>query len=120
MTLEEFKDKYPEGKKFKVVDTVYTLHYASEVDNYKMRNANGITELYSKEIILDLGDAFTSPDAMDKVELYYERVLRHELMHAFFFELGFRNYCDDESLVDLLAIKFSSLEKLLSQADNFR
>lgn len=120
MTLEEFKDKYPEGKKFKVVDTTYTLHYASEVENYKLRNANGITELYSKEIILDLTDAFESPNAMEKVELYYERVLRHELMHAFFFELGFRNYCDDESLVDLIAIKFSSLEKLLSQADNFQ
>ena len=120
MTVEEFKDKYPDGKKFKVCDTTYTLHYASEVDSYKLRDANGITELYTKEIILDLSNSFNSPDAMDKVELYFERVLRHELIHAFFFELGLRNYCDDEVLVDLLAIKFPAFKKLLSQADNFQ
>lgn len=115
MTLDEFKEMYPEGMKFKVLDETYTLKYQSDAENYKLRNANGITELYSKEIILDPGDTFSSIESINCVELYWERVLRHELIHAFFHELGLRSYCDDEFLVEVLAQKFPALDNILSQ-----
>ena len=38
-------------------------------------------------------------------ELYYKNVLRHEIIHAFFFESGLDTYCNNEELVDWLAIQ---------------
>ena len=116
MTLEKFKKVYPEGMKFKVLDETYTLHYSDDRENIKLRGAAGIVELYTKEIILDVSETFSDETSMNHVELYWEKVLRHELIHALFHELGLTKYCDDEKLVELLAQKYPSMEKILNQA----
>ena len=116
MTLEQFKKGYPEGMKFKVLDETYTLHYSNEKENPKLKGAAGIVELFTKEIFLDINDAFDDESSMEHVELYWEKVIRHELMHALFHELGLTKYCDDEKLVEVLALKYPSIEKIMNQA----
>ena len=42
-----------------------------------------------------------------------EQILRHEIMHAFFYECGLMKYAEDEVLVDFLAMQFDKLKHLM-------
>lgn len=110
MTKEGFMKKYPEGMTFDVLGTTYTLHYNDTI--YDEHDANGLSEYYAKEIIITL-KGYEDPEAFKNVGDYYKKVLRHELIHAFFHEMGLSNYARDEILVDALAIKFPQMYKLL-------
>ena len=110
MTKEGFMKKYPEGMTFDVLGTIYTLHYNEK--KCEDQDAHGLCELYSKQIILNL-QGFDQPNAFDKVEEFYKKVLRHELIHAFFHEMGLNGYGSDEILVDALAHKLPQMAKLM-------
>ena len=106
MTKEQFMKQYPEGMIFHILGTNYTLHY--DVEQCKINDANGLAELYSKKIILSL-DGYESENVFENVEEYYKKVLRHELLHAFFHEMGLSKYSNDETLIDALAIKMPQI-----------
>ena len=42
----------------------------------------------------------------------WNETLRHELIHAFFFEAGLVEYCSDETLVYFIAQQFPKLHKI--------
>ena len=46
-----------------------------------------------------------------------DMVLRHEIMHAFFYECGLMKYADDELLVDFIAMQFNKLKHLMGAVD---
>ena len=110
MTKEGFMKKYPEGMEFDVLGTTYTLHYDEE--ECTSQNCQGLCELYTKQIVISL-KGFGEPSAFNKVEDYYKKVMRHELMHAFFYESGFTDYGSDETLVDALAVQMPKITKLM-------
>lgn len=45
------------------------------------------------------------------------QVIRHELMHAFFFRNGMKDYSADEKLVDWLANELPNIQKACQQLD---
>ena len=112
MTKEQFIRKYPEGKTFDILGTTYTLHYNDKI--CAKNDANGLAELYAKKIILSLR-GYDDEHAFEKIEKYYQKVLRHELVHAFLFEMGFTEYTNDETLVDALAVKMPQIIELMKE-----
>lgn len=110
MTKEQFMRKYPEGTEFEVLGTTYTLYYDDSIT--ADHDANGLAELYSKKIIVSL-HGYNDDEAFESIEDYYKKVLRHELMHAFFHEMGLDNYCRDEILVDSLALQLPKIKTLM-------
>lgn len=89
-------------KEIKILDTAYQFFVGSE--GLEQQNLDGVCRCYSKQIQLRPMDKMLGPlDSMEDKRTRFCEVLRHELIHAFFFEAGLGDYCDDETLVDWLA-----------------
>ena len=85
-----------------ILGTDYEIFY--DLDS---NEADGETNFFSKEIHVRPIEKLLDDDATD-----YERaewanhVILHEIVHAFFYESGLRDYAYDETLVDWVASQF--------------
>lgn len=83
--------------------------HATERDNrYNQKTQDkgpldGYCDYMSKEIRV-FGDEYTSPD-------YFEMTLRHEITHAFLYEIGNSN-CDDEDYIDKISKWVPQINKI--------
>ena len=102
-----------------ILGTPYNIKFQTDEENNKLKaaNADGYAELYSKELIIRTGYE-DSPTAYKDIVKYREKVLRHEVIHAFFHECGLSDYTDDEKLVDFLALQFPKLVEIIKQAQD--
>lgn len=102
-----------------VLGTDYEIVKASETECSKLAtmNANGLCELYSKEIILDSEMNPNSGKEFANFKEFEKKVLRHEIVHAFFHESGLDNYTTDEDLVNWIALQFSKILKAFQETE---
>lgn len=102
--------------KVKILGTEYEIITQKESENRKLEGSNGLCEIYSKKIILsEIEDDIRN---YDKLNLYKNRVLRHEIIHAFFAESGLRSnseYAENEELVDWIAIQVPKMLKIFQE-----
>ena len=105
-------------KTINVLGTEYTVKFQTEKDNPKLKGNDGLFELYTQEIILDLSNK-NEPTAYANVEAYYDKVFRHELFHAIFAEAGLMDYCNDEILINALATLYPKIQKIMEKAKVF-
>jgi hypothetical protein len=87
-------------------------------DTPKLKEADGYVERYAKEIVFDKGllerqDRMTS----ERLDIYHKKVMRHEIIHAFFYESGNNHHCEDEELVDCLAILIPKIVKAMKEVN---
>lgn len=105
--------------KVNILGTEYTIIEETEDENPKLKDANGICEVYEKVISVMPEDAYTTmPKAYNNIRALYNKVLRHEIIHAFFAESGLRNesdYAENEELVDWIAIQFPKIAKAFKE-----
>ena len=99
-----------------VLGTIYKIGTASPSTNVKMKNAAGLCECYSKEIFLDT-DENNYDEPMAGFDEYCHKTLRHEAFHAVFHEAGIKRYEDDEDLVEMLAILYPKIRKIMDEVD---
>ena len=86
-------------------------------DTLKDRNKDGECLMYAKEIHIKSAQDMLEQDAsMSAKVTSWNETLRHELIHAFFFEAGLSDYCSDETLVDFIAQQFPKLQKLFTES----
>lgn len=99
-----------------VLGTQYEILVQTEKENPKLQDANGLCEAYSKKIVIDISG---KDDKMifDNVDQFYAKVVRHEIVHAFFHEAGLDKYMEDETLVDAIAILIPKMYKAMGQVD---
>ena len=101
-----------------VLGTNYLVMSQNKTQNPKLRDADGLCELYTKQIILDNSwDERTDEHNFDNMESYYHKVLRHEALHALFYEAGLSKYTNDEDLIDAIAILYPKMRDLLDSMD---
>lgn len=84
-----------------VLGTIYKIKHGSVKDYPKLKDAVGLCEKYTKEIILDI-DGYNDPDSFDNMIDYDRHTLRHEIAHAFLHESGFDSnltYDQEERIV---------------------
>ena len=60
-------------------------------------------------------DLYSEDDTTDNVQECMAKVLRHEVFHAIFHEIGLECYAEDEILVDALAVIYPKIEKIIKQ-----
>ena len=98
-----------------------------------MKNVNILGTEYSIEIddtlekteldgdkrisIRNAGSMLDDDDSTGVKKIRFDEVLRHEIIHAFFYEAGLEDYSDNEQLVDWIAKQFPKLEKAFKEAD---
>lgn len=104
--------------KINILGTDYEILTQTEAENPKLEDANGLCEMYSHKIILR--DIKETPYCFENLESFKHKVLRHEIIHAFFAESGLRNnsdYAQNEELVDWIAIQLPKIVKVMSELD---
>ena len=101
-----------------ILGTEYEVINQTEEENPKLKEANGLCEVYSRKIVIR--DIKETPDTYENLEAYKKKVLRHEIIHAFFAESGLRSnsdYAENEELVDWVAIQFPKISKVFQTLD---
>ena len=100
--------------KVNILGQDYEIRTLTEKEYPKLKGANGMCECYSKEIILN-ADCVDDDDTYANLQGFKDKVLRHEVIHAYFHEMGMHKYCDDEMLVDLLAYQIPKMAKTFKE-----
>lgn len=101
--------------KIKILGQVYTIRRDTERKDPKLVDALAYVEVYAKEIVLDEADYSNDARCVKKFGLLQKKALRHEIIHAFFHEAGLGRYCNDEVIVDFIAIQFPKLLEIFKQ-----
>lgn len=102
-------------KTVNVLGTPYTIRLSSEKEDPELKKLNGYCMTLQKLIVIDDKPNNTTEDSISK------RTIRHELLHAFFYESGLDNEAPwtsyEETLVDWIAIQFPKMLKAMKEAD---
>lgn len=89
------------------------------IDDQSILEKNGLDGeclTYDKTINVRLAEKMLEPiDGEEAKEKRHKEVMRHEIIHAAFFESGLPDYCSDETLVNWLAIQFPKLVTLFKE-----
>lgn len=103
-------------KKLNILGTIY--YVVENNDRADKEDFDGLCDFYNKKIIL------RSVDSMLEIEGYeeakkarYEEVLRHEIVHAFFYESGLTEEAYNEKLVDWLAVQLPKIIDVIKGGD---
>ena len=100
--------------KVNILGQEYDILNQTEKENPKLEEANGLCECYSKELVLN-ADCVEDKDTYSNLQAYKNKTLRHEVIHAYFHEMGMMTYCNDETLVDLLALQMPKIAKTFNE-----
>lgn len=100
-----------------ILGTDYKIKHLSEKEYEKLKilEANGLAELYSKELIIESNMDDGSGTAYANLSEFENKVIRHEIIHAFFHESGLVDYCKDEKLVDWMALQVPKMLKVFQE-----
>lgn len=107
------------NKKVSTVDilgTEYTVNFGSKRDFPKLNDADGYMDKTTKQIVVR-DDFIKDNSTVGCIEQYQEKILRHEIIHAFRYESGIDfNESSEEQLTDWFAIQFY---KIVNAIDKF-
>ena len=97
--------------KIDILGTFYTLEYFSFKKDKKLEEMDGYTDFYLKRIVIE-NDFENRLQDKEKIKRYQNKILRHEIVHAFLFESGLEcnsyksyNWAENEEMVDWFAIQ---------------
>lgn len=100
-----------------ILGTKYKLRFMSSEQYPKLKDceADGLFEPYTKEIIIST-DMFHEQNKahVENIGEYQMKVVRHELLHAFFHESGCLDYSADETLINILSIQLDKIFDVLT------
>lgn len=103
--------------KVNILGSEWTVRSATETEEPRLENKNGFTDWTARLICLERelqGD-------IGSMETYMNKVIRHELIHAFMDESGFgdcfehKDFGQEETVVDWFAYQ---MPKIMELADN--
>lgn len=108
-----------------VLGTEYKLFKLKKDEDKRLSNKDGFCDLCAKEIVvLKCEDDENDIDSMRNLQDYENKVLRHEIIHAFLYESGLdinshdiEQWACDEELVDWIAIQFPKMVKIFIELD---
>ena len=99
--------------KINILGMIYTIVEDNAFANSKLINNYAYIECYEKKIIYR--PVVKDIETYNKLDEHQKKILRHEIIHAFFHESGLTDYYRDEVLVDYLAIQFAKIGKAFEE-----
>lgn len=109
-----------------VLGTEYRIEFRSIMKDSKLDKMEGYTDLYKKEIIIgniEERDYFKS-EPKEKIDKIKNKIIRHEIVHAFLFESGLDcnsndsySWADNEEMVDWFAIQSPKILKIYKELE---
>lgn len=106
--------------KIQILGTEYKIEYRNIKNDSNLDEMEGYTDLYQKLIVIgniEQRDYFKN-ELKEKINKVKNKILRHEIIHAFLFESGLdtnsnRSYswADNEEMVDWFALQSPKIYK---------
>lgn len=92
-------------RKINILGTNYKIYFYDESDKFPSEENDGLCIPSKKEIHIN----YINTKLADSKVIQYN-ILKHEIVHAFFFESGLDlKYSDDEVLVDWIALQIEKI-----------
>ena len=109
--------------KINILGTEYLLEYLSSKEDKKLENLDGYTDSYLKRIVIEKDFENRLFDET-KIKNYQNKILRHEIIHAFLYESGLREnskgamaWAENEEMVDWFAIQSPKIFDVFNDLD---
>lgn len=107
------------NKKINILGTPYNIAFRTQDQEPRLETAYGFCDWSTKTIVIDK-NIVRDADSVENIDEFIHKVMRHEIIHAFFHESGLckenHPWADNEEIVDWLAIQspkiFVALNKL--------
>lgn len=98
-----------------VLGTKYMIKYGGETAYPSLKGNDGSCDTTSKVICI-LNEFEVSDDTVAHLRYLQDKVLRHEIIHAYLYESGLSSNCywaENEEIVDWFAIQLPKITKTL-------
>ena len=106
--------------KVNILGTDYEITEETKDKNKILERADGYCDNSVKKIVIEQN----MEGNIENMEYYKKKVIRHEIVHAFFNESGLKENYEhpnrfgiDETVVDWIAIQFPKMLKAFKEAD---
>jgi hypothetical protein len=96
-----------------ILGTKYNIVTDGLYENKTLIKNGGYCDTTSKTIGISVKYNKTSDSVVDNLHSLIQKIFRHELIHALFYEAGLTNYYEDELLVDALSVLLPKIKKYL-------
>lgn len=105
--------------KINVLGTTYKIMFKSESQEPRLKTNWGFTDFHTKEIYIHDDIDQETENSCKNLKDFKNKVIRHEILHAFLFESGLREnsssinaWAENEEMVDWFAIQFPKILKI--------
>ena len=108
--------------KVNILGTDYDLFYKTFKEDESLETRDGYTDTYCKKIVVSKKDNFNKNWNKKSIKIYQNKVLRHEIVHAFLYESGLDvnsnksySWAENEEMVDWIAIQTPKLFEIYKE-----
>lgn len=101
-----------------ILGTEYTIKKSNSAEDVNLLEMDGYCDPTTKTIVINTFDKFKDvPNAVDNIDDYDKKVIRHELVHAFLSESGLQDcsWAAKEEIVDWIACQFPKMLKAFEE-----
>lgn len=101
--------------KLNILGTEYEVVLQGEEENPKFKYADGLCEPYARKIFV--ADIKSDEKTIDNLDAYKDKVLRHEIIHAFLHESGLDGntidgWAKNEEMIDWFALQIPKIAQV--------
>lgn len=112
-------------KKVNILGTEYTIYTnVNEYDDIRIKEVYGFCDYSTKEIYISKDTQEVDEQSMKNLKDFENKVIRHEIIHAFLYESGLREnsnrqiaWAENEEMVDWIAIQFPKILKVFKELE---
>ena len=102
-----------------VLGTEYSISIKPTSEDPLLKDCDGYTDKTTRKIVIA---AISNDNELEDFRSYQQKVLRHEIIHAFLFESGLHECWEhgnghDETYVDWIAVQFPKMLAAFKTAD---
>jgi len=107
-----------ENKKVNILGTEYEFIITGDTTISDIGDNAGVCNPFLKQIVVKDDLMPHGKYRKEEAKKYFEKeVIRHELIHAFFFESGLDDLARNEQLVDWIAVQFPKMLKAFQELE---
>lgn len=103
--------------KINILGTEYDFVITTDRVDSGLCEVDGYCDFFKKHIAIESEYSENLPGCTKDIDGLQRKVKRHELVHAFFFESGLREWAENEQLVDWVAVQFPKMLAAFQEVD---
>ena len=110
------------NKEIEVLGTLYKIIFINDNEEPRLKENWGFTDFHTKEIFIHDDIEEETKDSCKNLIDFKNKVIRHEIIHAFLYESGLREnsdnspaWAENEEMIDWFAIQIPKIVKIYEE-----